>query len=156
MAITTDALIDFFGQQDPLDTTTSTVADGAFSAGTGDILAWTNDDDAALVVFVLVAQYASGTLNTRPYFVMHARLIDVEGTNDTAIPDANHSPHPLCRFHLNPDLATATNDVMVAEAYLPNVKTSQVYNFYLENQTGVTISASWAIDATPKTVGPHA
>ena len=45
MAISTDAVIDFFGSLTALGNTTSTVANDAFSDGTNDLTAWTNSDD---------------------------------------------------------------------------------------------------------------
>ena len=43
MAISTDALIDFFGTQDEVTTTPSEVTDTSFSIAT-DTSTWTNDD----------------------------------------------------------------------------------------------------------------
>lgn len=46
MAIGTGAAIEFFGTADALGNTTSAVSNNAFSDGTNDLNAWTNDDDA--------------------------------------------------------------------------------------------------------------
>lgn len=157
MAIGTNAAIEYFGTRDALGTTTSAVADGAFSDGTNDLLAWTNDDDAPWAAFVLTGQYPSGTLDAIPFFVLHARLIDVLGTTgDTPVPDANHSPHQLGIFNWNPDLAATTDDDMVVITKLPNTRASQEYNFYIENTTGVSLSAGWELEVIPFTEGPHA
>ena len=156
MAIGTDSLIDFFGTADALGTTTSTVADTAFSAGTGDLTAWTNDDDAPEAAAVFTMQYASGTLDGNPFVSLYARLLNIDGTDDEPVPDASYQNKLLGRFLIDTNLGTATDNSHAADIDLPNVYTSQVYEFYIENQTGVTIAAGWELTITPKTVGPHA
>ncbi|MFQ5622428.1 MAG: hypothetical protein ACE5FS_03430 [Paracoccaceae bacterium] len=156
MAIAADALIDFFGTADALGTTTSAVTDGSFSDGTNDLTAWTNDDDAPEAAAILTMQYASGTLDANPYVNLYARLIDIDGTTDAPVPDASYKEKYLGRFKIDTNLAATTDNAHAEDIDLPNTETSQVYHFYIENQTGVTISAGWELTIVPKTVGPHA
>jgi hypothetical protein len=156
MAIGTDALIEFFGTQDDLSNTTSAVSNDAFSDGTNDLSAWTNDDDAPEAEFVFKGQFPSGTLDANPHFNLYARLIDIDGTDDTEVPDANNLANHICTFNWPVDQGATTDAVVKATGRLPNVETSQVYHFYLENKSGVSLSASWSLKVTPKTVGPHA
>lgn len=83
-------------------------------------------------------------------------MTDVKSTTDEAEPDASTSRRPVGVFKLDEGLA-ATTDVAIAEdIILPNTKTSQAYDFRIENLTGVTMTAGWTLDITPKTFGPHA
>ena len=70
------------------------------------------------------------------------------------MPDANFPNIYIGSFpHNNPSTGAQTASMRAA---LPNTKTSQTYNFYIENQTGQTISAGWDLHVTPLTIGPHA
>ena len=155
MAIGTDAGIEFFGTKDVLGTTTSAVTDGSFSAGTGDLVAWTNDDDAPEAAFALEFTTAT-TGDANSSLLLHARLMNVgsAGTEDEEVPDANFTQHFLGFFsHNNPSTGAQT---AALRAVLPNTVTSQVYEFYVENLTGQTISAGWELSVTPISIGPHA
>ena len=151
MAIGTDAAVEFYGTQDTVTSSSSSVASGAFSVS-GDITTWTNDDDApqAAVVF-------EGTYSTAPdansYVNLYARLMNVQSTNDQDAPDANFPHFYLGSFPLN-DVTSA--QYCVIEVDLPNTKTSQEYDFYIENEGGQTLSSGWDLYVTPKTLGPHA
>lgn len=155
MAIGTDALVEFFGTADALGTTTSAVANDAFSDGTNDLVAWTNSDDAEFAAMVLTWQYASGTVDEDGYFALYARLIDVDGTTDTHVPDADH-PHVHLGDFPVADAGTSTDVSAVIQIDLPNVETSQVYHFYVENQSDVSMAAGWELTITPKAKGAHA
>ena len=156
MAITTNALVDFFGTADALGNTTSAVTDGSYSDGTNDLNAWTNDDDAPMAAAVFTMQYASGTLDAAPYVNLYARLIDIDGTTDAPVPDASYQHTFMGSFPIDTNLGTSTDNSHGIEIPLPNMETSQVYHFYIENQTGVSIAAGWELTITPKTKGPHA
>jgi len=39
---------------------------------------------------------------------------------------------------------------------LPLMKTSQEYEFSLQNSCGVTMTAGWTLKITPMALGPHA
>lgn len=158
MAISTDSAIHFFGTQDTVTATggTSAVTNTNFSA-TGDVVSggWTNDDDAPLAMFGLKFQYPSGTI-VEDGVHLYARLMNIDGTNDEAQPDANYQQHYLGTFVPDTGLG-ATTDTYIAlgPVALPNAYTSQVYEFYLENQIDVTMSAGWTLKVTPLTYGPH-
>lgn len=156
MAISTDSVIDFFGTQDSVDDgSTSSIADAAFSVA-ADITAWTNDDDSPSAVFVLRCQWA--TLPTDGTFIhLHGRKLNVQSTNDSPVPSAANQGEYMGSFYVDGDVSTATNTYLVTpQLVLPNHITSQQYEFYLENQSGQTISSSWAAWITPVTRGPHA
>lgn len=153
MAIGTDAAIEFFGTQDTLGNTTSAVTDDSFSDGTNDLIAWTNDDDAFYASAILTFTTAT-TGDAGSVVNLYARLVDIQSTNDAEAPDANFPHTYLGSFpHNNPSTAA---QYAAIDIRLPNVDTSQVYHFYIENKTGQTISAGWDLYITPKAVGPHA
>lgn len=154
MAIGSNSGIHFFGTQDTLDNTTSAVSDGAFSDGTNDLSEWTNDDDAPMAHVVFegtfsVAPDANSSVN------LYARKMDIgnAGTEDEDAPDANHTHSYVGSFGLNDVTSAQTAGLLIA---LPNSKTSQKYVFYIENNGGQTLSASWSLHVTPVTTGPHA
>lgn len=151
MAIGTDAAVEYFGTQDTLGTSSATVADNAFSIAS-DLSTWTNDDDApmasvtALIDFS-VAPDANSSVN------LYLRLLNTQSTNDSDVPDANFQHKYVGSFPMND---VTTNQYITIDIALPNGKTSQEYEFYIENKAGQTIQASWDIYVTPKTIGPHA
>ena len=150
MAISTDALIEFFGTQDTLGTSSSAVSDAAFSVA-GDLSTWTNDDDAMSAYIVLLANYsvapdANSVLN------LYCRPLNFVSTNDAEVPDANMLQGYLGSFQLN-DVTTAQYPWL--NVALPNSKTSQEYEFYIENQSGQSLPSGWDMYITPKAPGPH-
>lgn len=151
MAISTDAAIEFFGTQDTVTSTSSSVADDAFSVS-GDITAWTNDDDAISASAILELTYSvAPTVQTGVN--LYARLINIVSTSDQDTPDANYQHVYLGTFPLN----NVTSEQFISiEIHLPNTKTSQEIEYYIENKGGQTISAGWDLHVTPKAIGPHA
>ena len=156
MAISTDSVIDFFGTKDAVDdTSTSSIADAAFSV-TADITAWTNDDDSPACVMQLTCQW-SVVPTDGSVINIYARKMNIDGTNDSPIPSAANLDQYIGSFVADGAVGTATDAYLVTNwLTLPNHYTSQVYEFYIENQTGQTISADWDLDITPVTKGPHA
>ena len=155
MAIGTDAAIEFYGTQDTVTAGggTSAVSNSAFSAS-GDVVSggWTNDDDA--VYASMVGAFTFGTAPTSYSVInLYARLMDIDGTNDQDTPTATYTHTYLGSF---PVRNSASTQYVSIEIGLPNTKTSQVYEFYIENKTGQTISAGWTMKVTPKALGPHA
>ena len=151
MAIGTDSAIEFFGTQDTLGTSSSAVANAAFSVA-GDLSTWVNDDDAPQASVVLLANFSvAPTANSS--INLFLRLLDVQSTNDQDVPDANFQHVYAGSFPLN-NVTTAQYIPIVIS--LPNNITSQNYEFYVENQSGQSLPAGWDIFVTPKTIGPHA
>ena len=151
MAIGTSSAVEFFGTQDTLGTSSAAVADGSFSIA-GDLSTWTNDDDAVMAAVILLANFsvapdASSSIN------LYLRPLAIQSTNDQEVPDANFQHTYVGSFAVN-DVTTA--QYVTIEISLPNTKTSQGYEFYVENQTGQSLPAGWDIYVTPKAVGPAA
>lgn len=158
MAISTNSTIHFFGTQDTVTAGggTSAVSDAAYSAS-GDVVSggWTNDDDAPLAMFALKFQYTTGTI--ADYINLYYRLMNIDGTGDEPQPDAGWPYHYMGTIAIDTAQATSTDTYYaLGPIALPNSYTSQVYEFYIENQTNVTIAAGWTLKVTPITYGPHA
>ena len=149
MAIGTDSAVEFFGTQDKITGSGGTVVDGAFGAAA---TTWTNDDDAPMASIVLEVTYSSAP-DANSSVNLYARPLDIQSTNDGGVPDANFGHVYLGSFPLN-DVTSA--QYIAIDIRLPNTKTSQEYNFYIENNGGQTISPTWDLYVTPKTIGPHA
>lgn len=160
MAISTGNVIDFFGTQDTvtIGTGTAAVADAAYSAQT-DVVSggWTNDDDAELATFALTFQYPSGTIDANGIHLF-ARLMNIDGTADEPQTDSGWPNHYLGTFPTDSGLAATTDNTLSLgyDAPLPNVNTSQVYEFYIQNDCGVTMTAGWTMKIKPKAKGAHA
>lgn len=155
MAIGTDDRIAKFGTLDALGTTTSAVIDDAFSDGTNDLLAWTNDDDALEAAFCL--EFTTATTGAAGSIInLYAALQNIgdAGTEDAEVPDANFPHTFIGQFYHNNPSTTAQAANMIA--FLPNQMTSQIYHFYIEDKTGEDISASWELSVTPLAEGPAA
>ncbi len=153
MAIDTGSAIEKFGTLDPIDDgSTSAISDGAMSAH-ADITAWTNDDDAPIVKLIFLFQYPSGTLSGD--IDVHVRPINIDGTNDSPQPTTSNKLGYAGSFDIDPGMA-ATTDVPYV-CYVPltpfSTKTSQEYEFYLFNDSGVPVSANWDLDAVSSALG---
>ena len=151
MTISTDAAIHVFGTQDTLGTSSAAVADAAFSIA-ADLSTWTNDDDAPQASVILLADFsvapdANSSIN------LYLRPLNIQSTNDGDVPDANFQHIYVGSFPLN-DVTTA--QYILIDISLPNTKTSQEYEFYVENQSGQSLPAGWDMYVTPKTTAPHA
>jgi len=159
MAIGSDSAIHFFGTATSLEPTSgqSTVANNAFSAaGVADLDAFTNSDDAPEATFALEWQYSAGSLDAAPYVNLYAQLIAPGGLADEDPPDADFRRHFIGQWQFDTGAASSADMTDTIVGILPNTKTSQVYRFFIENQTGVTMSAGWDVVVTPRTIGPHA
>ena len=155
MTIDTDAVIDFVGTLDAVDDgSTSAINDAAMSVA-ADIAAWANDDDAPFAKLILNWQHPSGTIDG--HINIHVRPINVDGTNDTPVPTVTDQIGFGGFFEIDTAKAATTDHPYVA--YVPltyfSTKTSQEYEFYLFNDSGVQISANWDLDIVPATWGPH-
>ena len=156
MAIGSDSVIEFWGTQDTVSSSTSSVTDGSFSVG-ADTSTWTNDDDADIAIAVITWQYASGTIDTGGNIALYASLNNIQSTNDESAPSADNPHHFLGAFPVNDALGTSTDQhISILFSLEPNTKTSQEWEFYIKNNTGVTIAAGWDLYITPKAKGPHA
>ena len=151
MAISADALVEFFGTQDTLGTSSAAVADAAFSIA-GDLSTWTNDDDAPRASVTLLANYSVAP-DANSVINLYVRPLNIQSTNDQEIPDANFTHTYVGSFPVN-DVTTA--QYVAIDISLPNAYASQQYEFYVENSTGQSLPAGWDLYVTPKTYGPHA
>ncbi|MCC7082181.1 MAG: hypothetical protein IT530_16030 [Burkholderiales bacterium] len=153
MTIATNDRIEKFGAQASVDDgSTSAIASGAFSVA-ADIAAWTNTDDAPMAALVLRCQWATVTGVANRAVNVYVRLLNIQGTNDPVSPGVNRFGTYLGSFTIY--AASANTDYYFdARVELPNMQSGQEYEFYLENQSGQTISAGWALWVTPVTDGP--
>ena len=154
MAIGTNAAVWFFGTQDDLDDTSALIVDGGFSNQSGDLVSWTNDDDATHVA-VIVELTMNVAADDNSGVNLYIRALNVEGTNDDSIPEAEHRRTFLGFFGVLNGITTIQRSTEAPLA-LPVYKTSSVWEFYLENKTGETIDAGWTVFVTPMSLGPHA
>lgn len=151
MAISADTSIEFFGTQDDLGNTSSAVTNNSFSAA-ADLVEWTNDDDVMVGAMILEATWSvAPTANTS--VTLFAQLMNIQSTNDMEVPTANFQHVVLGDF---PVKNITTIQRVPIDIALPNTATSQVYQFFIRNNSGQTISAGWKLLITPKAVGPHA
>jgi hypothetical protein len=152
MSIAENAGINFFGTQDTITTTGGSIANDAYaSAGS-----WQNDDDSPFVSFVFHGAFTS-TMPTVGSIDLIARLMNIQSTNDEAVPDASYPGQFLGSFAIDFNESAGTEFwSILANVQLPVVGAAQDYDFYLlNNATGQTMTANWELYATPYTLGPH-
>lgn len=153
MAIGTDSTIDFFGTTDQvINVAGAAITDGNFS-DSGDLTQWTNDDDAPYAVFAfdltLSANPTAGTAVS-----LYARPMNVSDTTQ----DSNEPATTVRHYFLGAlpmDSGGTAQIGVVGPVRLPNMQTSQVYDFYIENNSGASINTGSTVDVTPVTHGPH-
>lgn len=153
MAIGTDSSIDFFGTTDQV----ISVAGAAVTTGnwsdSGDLTQWTNDDDAPMAAATLDATMSANP-SAGDSIGLYARLMNIsDTTQDANEPSADFAAILLGVFPMD-DGDTA--QIVSINIRLPNQYTSQVYDFYLKNDTAVNINTGSTVDITPKALGPHA
>jgi len=151
MAIDANTAVEFFGTQVDLDSTSAAVVDAAFSV-VGDLITWTNTDNAVVANIILSANYtvapdANSSVN------LYLRPINIVTTSDQEAPDGNFQHSYVGSFPVNDVTTAQLSSINIA---LPNVLTAQEYEFYIENVTGQTIPAGWTLYITDKAIGPHA
>lgn len=159
MAIGTNSAVYFYGTEDTVTVAggTSAVTNTSFSAS-GDVVSggWSNDDDAPLASFVLKFQYPSGTI-VADGIHLYVRLINIDSTNDEPQTDSGWPHHYLGTFATDTGMAATTDTYYsLSNVALPSKGSSQAYEFYVENQSDVTMTAGWTLKVTPITMGPHA
>ena len=158
MAIGANSAVYFFGTADNLSTTatTTTLATASYSAAS-DLDEWTNDDDSPLVSFLLEVDDWSAAPTAGETVDLYVSLVSVNGTSDEPAVDASYSGHYLGSFVV--DAADAAQYLVLGPTGLPALATSQEYQFYVYNNTSVTMGAGnneWRLKVTPVTYGPHA
>ena len=155
MTIGTNDLIRKFGTQDTVTSSSAAVSSGAYSV-VGSIVEWTNDDDAPEASFVLTWQYPSGTINTGGVQLL-CRLKDVDGTGDEPSLTSSWIGHSLGNFPTGTGMSATTNySIELGPVELPVSYSSNKYEFYVLNSSGVTMTAGWSLKVTPISVGPKA
>lgn len=154
-AIVTDAAVVFHGDQDTVHSTPATVTTGNFSVAS-DVAVWTNDDDAPLAYFVLRLKAAglSAAPDLGASIGLYTLLQNVQSTNDSFIP-SDAFPHVyLGGFPVHNTEADQT--IALGPVRLPVPYTSTIHEFYIKNNTGVSLGTDWELYVTPVTLGPHA
>lgn len=155
MAIDQDTAIWAFGTQDEVTVASPSAIDGNNGISTtSDINEWTNDDDASLVIVVVNVTYAavpdSGTLD------LYYTINEVQSTNDEPTMDSAYTGHLF--DSQTPDEVTSSQYLTFGPTQLKAVKTSQPYQFYLQNSQGDAahdISSGWSMWVTPISYKPH-
>jgi len=151
MSIDTNDRIDKFGTQAALGTSSSAVADGAFSiASDTSTVTISSDVDQASVV--LEADGAAA-LDVGASVNLFLQPLNIVSTNDAEEPSANF-PHVYVGTFFLKDIAT--NQFSPLDISLENIKSGQEYIPFIENLTGQSIDAGWDIHYTDKTAGPKA
>jgi hypothetical protein len=155
VAISENALIDFFGTTDPIDAGSTTAITSSSFTLESDVTTWTNDDDAPFCILILTCQWGTAP-DDGSTIDIYARRMNIDGTADSPKPSTVNLDQLIGSFTVDGDTA-ATNDISHASEWLvlPNMKSSQEYDFYLHNRTGQDISANWDLDIIPATRGPH-
>lgn len=155
MAFSVNAMIDGFESQVSIDdgTTSAVAADGAFSVA-ADITQFTNTENSPTCVMVLKCQFAVPPADGANINI-YARKMDIDGTNDSPVPDKNNLDQIIGRFVVDGTVSAATDAYLVTNwMTLPNHYSAQVYEFYIQNNADQEISAAWTLKLTQTTKEP--
>lgn len=159
MAIGTDSTIWFYGTEDNLSTTATTTALGINTCSdASDLDEWTNDDDAPMASFMLEVDDWSSAPGDEETIDLYCTLVSVNGTNDEPVmgSSSDYIGHYLGSFVV--DDSSGAQYLILGPVPLPTYKSSQEYQFYVENRTAVTMGSAsnkWRLKVTPVTAGPH-
>ena len=149
MAITTGDAIYKRGTQIAVGSTgtAGSVLDGAFDTESKVTLS----SDAPLADMVLNYR-VEVTTGSGAAVHLYRRDINIQSTNSTPVPSLNNKSTYIGSFQIPAAIATATD----YRAILVGVPITPDCTFYIENDTGQTLSASWDLYATPVTYGASA
>ncbi len=140
MTISTGAAVYEYGTQTTVISDTSAISDTAFNAGT--VTALTQTDycplgDAVLNVTMAVAPAAGAAIH------LYRRDLNIDGTNDATVPDANFKNIYVGSFPL--DLVTTAQYIS-----LTDIPLTIDQEFYIENDSGQATSGTTTLKITPK------
>lgn len=151
MTITTGAMINEFSAQVDLASSSAAVANGAFSVA-GDLNVLTLTDDVRELELVLQGDFAAA-VDANSSVNVYFRSLNIEGTNDQEIPDANFQQDYVGSFALN-DVATAQYKRLIVTP--PTGKSGDEFELYIENVSGQSLDAAWTIFYKEKTINTKA
>ncbi len=150
MPIGTSDTVIKFGTTDDLDNSSSAVADDAFSV-VGDVVSWTNDDDAPGAAVVGLFTFGAAPTPGRT-IDLYAQLINIaDTTKDAPVPTDDQPVTYVGSFILDD---VTTEQVVPIDIALPAVQSSQEVVFFIKNNGGQSLSAGWSLQITPKAYGP--
>ena len=160
MAISTNAAIYFYGTETDLSTTaTTTTLATTVTSDASDLDEWTNTDDAPLASFLLEVDDWSAAPGDGETIDLYCTLVSVNSTNDEPVmgSSSDYVGHYLGSFVA--DDADAAQYLSLGPVRLPCYASQQEYQFYVINNTAVTMGTGdneWRLKVTPVTAGPHA
>ena len=128
----------------------ASIATANFSTTIDNALTTTNMAMYPLANVVLGFTPSSNTIAAASAFItLHRRNINISGTNDETAPSSSNRPHYAGTFIVPASAAsTGTTFVQCEDVMLPGGECE----FYLENNTNLTINAGWTLTVKPKTL----
>ena len=146
MTISSGAAVFQYGTQVTCINDPSAIADVAFNGGT--VTALVQGDlcplgDAVLDITMAVAPIAGSSIH------LYRRDMNIDGVNDSTIPDANFKSIYVGSFPL---------DLVITQQYIALTDIPLVVDqeFYIENDGGQATSGTTVLKVTPKTYGAKA
>jgi hypothetical protein len=132
-----------------LEDSGAAVTDTSFAAADQNDLTPSDDAGFPFLKFVLIATWATSTGIEDGAVRLYSRKLNIDGTNDAAVPDATY-PHDFVGSFV-PDAVTSLQRIELSGV---ERAIEQDESFYIENATGQTISSTWDLTVTPYTFGP--
>ncbi len=152
MAIGTNDAVYKHGTNTEVIATSGTLGDGTFSTG-ANATTFTNTADAPIAQFVF-----DGTLGSAPAngvtVDLYVQLLNASSTSPTNAPSASNQQIYLGSFLM--DGSSPANVCVIGPVGLPSLQTGQTYDFYIQNNAGVTLNPGATVDIVPLTYGPAA
>lgn len=154
MAISTGTNQTFYNgsKQSVIKVSPGNVAVDAFSASS-DVHATPFTDSLDTEKASLVGFFDFGTAPAiGSYVAVYVRPMDIDGTSDQDIPNANYRRTPVGVFAANNLTTSQTSTIQIP---LEGSSSGQEFQFYIENKTDKTIT-DFSLQVEVKAIGPRA
>jgi hypothetical protein len=122
----------------------------AFIAATTGSLSSTNHSDYPDADFCLTVVSFGALVGAGMFINLYRQDMDIDGTLDSPAPSTTYK-NCLVGTFLLPCGGSGSGSYPC-----PNIPLSKICQFYIENQSGTSLTAGWSLKATPKSFVPGA
>lgn len=145
MSAPTGAAVFTLGTPKTLESSGASIANNALLNASTAYDRTTDGNDFTDLELVLAATFATAPTEGTT-IAIYGRLLDIDGTGDTEVPETTRPTLILGQFVVNN--VTSLQYMQAIIRNLPKLTTIYLYN----NGTGQTISSGWTLKGTPRTV----
>ena len=142
-----------YATQVTLEASGTSAANAAFAAADDTTLASAGHSNYPYADFVLKTVGFSATLGSSKYIGLYRRALNADtASGDAVAPGTSNKVQYVGAFTI-PDVQASTGTTYFTLEDVPIIEDQE---FWIENQTGVTVNAGWTLKVRPKTLVPGA